>query len=135
MEFFINPLTFKHSLTKWRLFLHALKISPLFPPREIRLPRSIEFHSRNGRNSGYSNERIHRRPTYDSIRFSQGGKKKLISIEISAEFFVNLRRKVSRFFFLLWNNISTCINIELVEYKIFLNFFFTREISIILFDN
>lgn len=85
MEFFINPLTFKHSLTKWRLFLHALKISPLFPPREIRLPRSIEFHSRNGRNSGYSNERIHRRPTYDSIRFSQGGKKKI-------NFHRNLRR-------------------------------------------
>lgn len=98
MEFFINPLTFKHSLTKWRLFLHALKISPLFPPREIRLPRSIEFHSRNGRNSGYSNERIHRRPTYDSIRFSQGGKKKLISIEISAEFRESSKKSFSFLF-------------------------------------
>lgn len=111
--------TFPYEMRRARLF-HALKISPLFPPREIRLPRSIEFHFvRNGRNSGYSNEQP------DSIRFSQGKRKKLFSIEISAEF--RHFWKARLFFFV--NNFLTYINIELTEYKIFLFFFFPLHVK------
>lgn len=75
--------TFPYEMRRARLF-HALKISLLFPPREIRLPRSIEFHFvRNGRNSGYSNERIHRATWFDS--FFAKEKKKI-------NFHRNLRR-------------------------------------------
>lgn len=111
--------TFPYEMRRARLF-HALKISPLFSPREIRLPRSIEFHFvRNGRNSGYSNEQP------DSIRFSQGKKK--------INFHRNLRRissflKSSSLFF-LWNNFLTYINIELTEYKIFLFLFFPLHVK------
>lgn len=112
--------TFPYEMRRARLF-HTLKISPLFPPREIRLPRSIEFHFvRNERNSGYSKTSVSIEQP-DSIRFSQGKRKKLISIEISAEF--RHLWKARLFFFFLWNNFLTYINIELTEYKIFLFFF------------